>query len=466
VAPYARGIACLSVLWIGCALTPDYERPELGLPPTWEEPADAGESIANLGWWEIYEDDVLRALIAESLVANQDLLLSLSRVREAREQVTFVRAEQFPFLDVFGDGGRGRQSKIVAPGAGTSDFFSYAGQVSFEVDLWRKFSRATEGAIADLMATEAAYRTVKLTLVSTVASTYFLLRDFDERLAISENTVKSRRDSLEIIQARFDKGTVPELDVNQAEIELAIAEAAVAGFERSVVQAENALRVLAGRFPGPVARGVPLDEQAVPPEVPPGLGSDLLERRPDVVEAEQVLIAETARIGVAQALRFPSLTLSGSLGAVAEELHDLNANEAKAWNLLASVFQPIFNSGQLKAQTESQRARAEQTLYQYESVLRQAFREVEDALVAVRTYRKEYEIRSRQVVSARNAARLSRARYDAGVVDYLEVLDTERTLFNSELDESATRQAALTAVVQLYQALGGGWTDPAATTQP
>ena len=197
--------------------------------------------------------------------------------------------------------------------------------------------------------------------------------------------------------------------------------------------------------------------------MPPGLGSELLQRRPDLVAAEQALVAETARIGVAEALRWPSLTLSGSIAAVAEDLSDLNTNEAKAWNIAAGIFQPIFNSGQLKAQAGAQRARTEQAMYAFEFALRQAFREVEDSLVAVRTFREEHAARARQVVSARNAARLSRARYDAGIVDYLEVLDSDRSLFSSELDESATRQQALSAVVQLYKALGGGWTEVART---
>lgn len=447
----------------GCALTPDYERPELELPDTWHEPTDAGASMANLPWWDLYKDENLRELIEQSLEGNQDLAEALARVEEARKQLIFVRADQFPFLDIFGSLGRGRSSQVVIPGAGTNDSFSIGGELSFEIDIWRKFSRASEGARADLLGTEAAYRNVKISLVATVASTYFLLRDLDARLAISRRTAAGRRDSLGIIRARFEKGTVAELDVNQAEIQLSIAEAAEAGFERGVVQTQNALRSLLGTFPGPVARGQSLEEQSVLPEVPPGLGADLLQRRPDIVAAEQALIAETARVGVAEGMRWPSLTLTGSLGAVAEELTDLNTNEAKAWNIAAGVFAPVFNSGQLKAQASAQRARAEQALQQYHGVLRQAFREVEDSLVAVRTFRAEHGARARQVVAARNAARLSRARYDAGLVDYLEVLDTERTLFSSELDESSARQQALSAVSQLYKALGGGWVSPPVT---
>lgn len=459
---------CLWLVCAGCALTPDYERPELDLPETYLQPAPSGESIANLTWWDLYGDPELRSLVETALEENQDLALALARVAEARYQVTFVRADQFPFLDVFGSGGRGRGSERQAgsqthgggPSLRTSDQFAIGGEISFEVDLWRKYSRATEGSRADLMATEAAHRNVTISLVASVASSYFLLRDLDARHAIAIRTTESRRDSLEIIRARFDKGTVPELDVNQAEIELAIAEASAVSFERQIIQAENALRILLGRYPGPIDRGLALDEQRLLPDVPAGLPSELLQRRPDVVAAEQSLAAETARIGVAEAMRYPSISMTGSLGAIADELSDLNTNEAKAWNVAAGIFQPIFNSGRLKAQAESQRARAEQSLYAYEAVLRQAFREVEDSLVAVRTLRLEYDIRARQVVSARNAARLSRARYDAGVVDFLEVLDTERTLFSSELDESTTQREALDAVVRLYKALGGGWTEP------
>ena len=352
-------------------------------------------------------------------------------------------------------------SDVLVPGATTRDNFQVAGDLSFEIDLWRKLSRATEASRADLLSTEATHRNVTISLVAEVASSYFLLRDLDARLAIAERTAEGRSGSLEIIRARFEKGTVSELDVNQAEIELAIAEAAMASFERAVAQTEHALRILMGRNPGPIPRGLSLEEQALPPEVPAGLPSELLQRRPDVVAAEERLAAETARIGVAEALRYPSFTLTGTLGLISDELSELNSGEAKAWNAAGGIFQPLFNSGRLKAQAQAQRARTEQVLEDYEATIQQAFREVEDALVGVRTFRAEHAARSRQVAASRNAARLSRARYDGGVVDYLEVLDTERTLFSSELDESAARQQALAAVVQLYKALGGGWTPPA-----
>ncbi|MBW2396950.1 MAG: efflux transporter outer membrane subunit [Deltaproteobacteria bacterium] len=445
---------------LGCALTPDYERPELGLPDAFVQPSDPGESIANLSWFDTFRDPVLRDHIETALAENQDLGVAAARISEARELVTFVRANQFPFLDLFGGAGRGRRSQILLPGASTSDNFSISGDLSFEVDLWRKLSRATEASRADLLATEAAYRGVTIRLVSDVASTYLLLRDVDARLAIAERTVSGRTDSLTIIQARFEKGTVPELDVNQAQVELAIAEVATASFERQVVQTENALRVLLGRYPGAIDRGRPLEEAPLDAAIPAGLPSELLQRRPDLVAAEQQLAAETARIGVAEAQRWPSISLTGSLGAISDELSSLNSSEAKAWNLTAGLFAPVFHAGQLKAQAKAQHARAEQALRTYEGSLRQAFREVEDALIAVRSLRTEHDARGRQVRAARNAARLSRARYDGGVVDFLEVLESERSLFTAELDESATRQGVLTALVSLYQALGGGWTPP------
>jgi multidrug efflux system outer membrane protein len=334
----------LALALAGCALTPDYERPALDVPASWEQPADAGASIANVPWFELYQDPELTRLIRIALEENKDLAASLARIEEARELLIITRADQFPFLDVFGTLGRGRQSQIVVPGAATSDNFGIGADLTFEVDLWRRYSRATEAARADLLSTEASYRNVTISLVANVASFYLLLRDLDQRLAIAERTVESRQASLAIIQARFDRGTVAELDVNQAQVELAIAQAAVASFERDVAQTANALQVLLGRSPGPVARGLQLEDQEMPLAVPPGLASELLQRRPDVVAAEEVLKAETALIGVAEALRYPSISLTGSAGGLSDELADLDTSDAKTWNLAADIFAPIFSS--------------------------------------------------------------------------------------------------------------------------
>lgn len=450
----------MTLIVAGCAVTPDYERPELDLPEQWisaSSPSETQESIANLPWWEIYSDETLARLIETALDNNQDLALAMARLEEFKHLVTVTRAEQFPFLDVFGSAGRGRQSKEINPLANTDNNFSLGASLSFEIDLWRKYARSTEAARADLLATEAATRSVTISLVAEVASTYLLLRDLDNRLEISRSTATGRQDRLDIIQARFDKGTVPELDVNQAQVQLAIAEASIAQFERQVAETEFALRVLIGRYPGPIDRGDEIAGDQWAMAIPAGLPSDLLQRRPDILDAEQRLHAETARIGVAQALRFPALSLTANVSAVAESLTDLNSTDAGEWNVLAGIFQPLFNSGQLKAQMKAQTARTEAAYHDYLGTLQNAFREVESALVGVETYEREYSARDRQVTAAKNTLRLSQARYDGGVVDYLEVLDSERTLFDADLEASATKREALTAFVTLYKVLGGGW---------
>jgi multidrug efflux system outer membrane protein len=444
-------------LVVSCTLTPDYERPELEVPAEYETSGRSGESVANLDWWELFQDEQLQLLIRTALEQNKDLGIAVSRIEVARLTVTAVRANQFPFLSVGGFFGREKQSRELFPGADGSDHFLLTGDLTYQVDLWGEFSRGTEAARANLLATESAYRNVTISLVSEVARTYLLLRDVDQRLEVSEQTVKTRFDSLQIIQARFDKGTVPELDVYQAQIEVAVAETAVASFQRQIVQTENALRILLGRNPGPVTRGDSLDSQIFPPTIPMGLPSELLQRRPDVVQAEANLMSATATVGVAEALRYPSISLTGRYGAESTDLSDLNSDSAEVWSWGANLFGPIFNSGQLKAQADAARERAQQALLAYESTLQQSFREVEDALVAVRTYHTEHLAQSRRAFAAQNAARLSRARYDGGVVDYLEVLDTERTLFDAELAQSETLRLYYSAIVRLYGALGGGW---------
>jgi len=447
----------LLLLLAGCALTPDYQRPELGVPANWERSEVADESIANTPWWEIYDDPVLRALIEEALDQNQDLGLALARLEESRYLVTFTRAEQFPFLDVFGSAGRGRQSKKLNRFANTESNFGVGANLSFEIDLWRRYARGTEAARADLLASEFGVRNVTISLVADVADLYFRLQDLNARLEISRRTVAGRAERLVIIQARFERGIEPEIDVNQAQVQLAVAEASVTQFQRLVAQTEHALRVVLGDFPGRIELGPRIDFQKVPLVVPAGLPSELLQRRPDVREAEQALVADTARIGVAQALRFPSLSLTSQISVVATDLTDLNSMDSGQWSLAAGLFQPIFNSGQLKAQKEAQVARAEQARQAYVLTLLNAFREVEDAIVATKTFRTEFSARTRQVIAAANARRLSQARYDAGVVDYLEVLDSERTLFDAELRHSRAHRSVLSAFVSLYKALGGGW---------
>ncbi len=459
------GVAVSAVL-AGCAIGPDYERPEIQAPELYLQSIDEGASIANLPWWELFDDPQLDALVAAALEENKDLAIATARVEEARAQLGFVRADQFPTIDAGGSGARGEDNSLQ-PGVGITERWVLAGTLSYEIDLWGRLRRQTEAARAELLATEEARRTVIITLVSDVASTYLLLRDLDARREIAERTVASREESLRIIRSRFDQGTVPLIDVNQAEIEAADAAARLAAIERDRIRAENLLSVLLGRNPGSIVRGRELREQRPPPAVPAGLPSELLERRPDVREAEQRLAAQTARIGAAQALRLPTLNLTGAFGVASSDLSDLIDSDSDLWSIGGDFFGPLFDSGRSKRRVEAEKARTEQLLRTYEQTILLALREVEDALAAVRTSQQELDARERQVAAARSAAALSRSRYDGGVTSYLEVLDSERSLFQSELVESTTRRERLVAVVGLYKALGGGWLpdEPAATAR-
>jgi multidrug efflux system outer membrane protein len=330
-----------------------------------------------------------------------------------------------------------------------------AADVFYEIDLWGRIRRSNEAAVQELLATEEAYRVVTITLVADVASLYLQLRDLDNRLEISERTLQVREESLDIIRTRFEAGMIPEVDVNQAEIQVFEAEASVEAFQRLRVQTENAINVLLGRTPRSIPRGLPLTEQIFPPEIPVGLPSELVQRRPDILQAERQLAAQTARIGVAEALKFPSLSLTGSAG-VSDDLTDGGVTTGFL-SLGANLLGPLFNAGKNQRRVEIEQARTEQLLNRYEQTILTAFREVEDALVATYTYRAELEARQRQVEAARNAAELSWVRYEGGLTSYLEVLDLQRSQFSAELAASQTLELQLASIVELYKALGGGW---------
>ena len=444
----------------GCTLGPDYERPELETPPVYIQPVEQGESFANTPWWDLFQDEQLQDLIRVALEENQDLGIAIARIEEFRATLGVTRADQFPTVDITAAGGRTDPSQNTILGGvsdGFNDSYRLSGDVFFELDLFGRLRRSTEAARGELLAAEESRRSITISLIASVASTYMLLRDLDAQLEIARRTEITRTDSLGIIEARFEKGTVPRVDVNQAEIELAVASAAVAAAERQVAQTEHALSLLLGRNPGSIVRGLPLEQQAVPPDIPAGLPSELLQRRPDVLASEATLAAQTARIGVAEALRWPSISLTGSLGFESQELSTLTDSGSDFWSFGGNIFAPLINSGAGRARVDAEIARTEQALLTYEQTVQRAFAEVEDALVAVRTYRKEHEARVRQVTAARSAAFLSRARYDGGVTSYLEVLDSERSLFNAELTESQTLRLYINAIIELYKSLGGGW---------
>ncbi len=447
-----------TLLLAGCALGPDYERPETTMPETFRQPEADGISIANLNWWELFEDEQLNTLIRIALEQNRDMAIAVSRIEEARAALGFVRSDQYPQFDVSAGAARGNSipgTAIIAP---ISNNFVLAGNLSFELDLWGKLRRSTEAAQAELLATVDAGNSVMITLIADVASSYLLLLDLDTRVAIAERTLETRKESLGIIQARFDRGTVALIDVNQAQIEMYDAEAQLAALQRENVQVENLLNILLGQHPGVVERES-RDIYSLPPlEVPSGLPSELLERRPDVRVAEQQLAAQTARIGVAEAIRFPSISLTGSLGLASDELSGFFTSDNKTWGLSAGLIAPVFNAGRNKRRVEVEVARTEQALLNYEQTVLQALQEVEDSLIGVQTYEREVLSRENMQKAAASATMLSRARYNGGVTSYLEVLESERSLFRAELLASSTHREQLVAYVTLYKALGGGWT--------
>jgi multidrug efflux system outer membrane protein len=442
------------VSFTGCAVGPDFKKPDVQPPDKFRFSDSESKEVVNLKWWELFNDPVLNLLVITALNDNKDVRIAASRIEEARASLGFTKADMYPRLDV--EAGASRGSYVGGRKVDTDNMFFIAPTLSWEIDFWGKFRRATESARAELMGSEYSLRTVQISLISEVVSTYFLLLDYHQRLKISKQTLDSRLDSLDIIQKRFDKGIIPEIDLNQAQIQKEIAAAAIPVHERLIFKAENTLSILLGKFPGEIKRGVDLYRQALPPDIPVGLPSSLLERRPDIIQALYLLEAQTARIGVAQALRFPSISLTGIVGFASTELSDL-ISDGDAWSIGGSLFGPIFNFNQDKLRVEVEKERTKQALYHYENTVLFAFRDVANGLNEIHTYKKQFSAVEREFIAAKNANTLSKMRYDKGVTSYLEVLDTERTLFNVGLDLSELKQQFYNAYVKLYKALGGGW---------
>jgi len=440
-------LALLLSVFHSCKLGPDYSRTVAVEKDSFREDFPDGVTIANLPWWELFGDMVLTDLIDTALKNNKDLNIALARIREAKASVDIVRADLYPRINYSVDGSstvNTEQSGFTNNGSGFVD-------VSYTIDLLGRVRRLNEAALAEYMATEEAYRALHIMIVSGVANAYITLRDLDNRLIISEKTAETWQSNLEIVEARYKGGFVSEVDLNQAKIQLAGARAAIQTFIRLRAQTENAISLLLGQTPRSIPRGLELKEQVFPPELPAGVPSELLDRRPDVLAVERRLEAQTARIGAAEALQYPSLTLSADLG-----MQFVNPMAGFA-ALGAQVLGPLFNSKANKRRVEVEIARTEQLLNNYEFTFLNAIREVEDAMIAVETYRKEVELRIEQVTAAEEAAKLSWVRYDGGLTSYLEVLDLQRSSFTSQLQASETMQLQLTSTVLLYQALGGGW---------
>ena len=448
----------------GCAVGPDYARPEVERPQDFRFAERGAQELANTEWWRQFGDPVLEQLIADALQRNKDLRIAVARVEEFAGRLGATRSQFFPQIGYGAGGSRDRASERLATpitGLPNPQATYQAGiNASWEIDLWGRIRRLSEAARADLFATEEARRGVVLTLVSSVASGYVTLRDLDKQLAISQRTAKSREEALKLFEMRFSGGVVSQVEVAQIRSEYLAAVATIPTIERAIAQTENALSILLGRNPGPIPRGQGVDDLALP-AVPAGLPSDLLERRPDVRQAEQNLVAANARIGAARALYYPSISLTGLFGAASADLSNLFTGPARTWSYAGSLAGPLFTGGAISGTVAQADAQQQQVLAAYEQAIQNAFREVDDALVDQRKSRERLAAQNGQVAALRDYARLARMRYEGGTTSYLEVLDAERSLFSAELSQAQTQADLFNAIVNVYKAMGGGWVDKA-----
>jgi multidrug efflux system outer membrane protein len=437
---------------------PDYSRPDIETGDRFRMSETEGESIANLPWWELLHDETLQQLIRVALEENRNLQEAAASVEEFQAQVLIARMDFAPQLSTqLNAPVLGKFGGFARPGfPGNFSYFGI-GNLNWEIDIWGRIRRSNEAAFADLLAREENRRAVILQLVSSVAGAYFDLLQFDMQLDIAKRTLLSWEESVKIARARLRQGVTSKLDADQFEAQRANAEARVAQFERQMVQKENELSVFLGRNPARIPRGQILTQQIFPPTVPPGLPSELLQRRPDIVQAEQELAAATARIGVAQAERFPKFSITGILGVASPQLTSLVTPASKFGQAGLGLTGPLFNANILGFQQEAVVAQAKQVLAQYEQTILVAFQEVEDALVAVRTADSQRKAQEKEVEALRSALRLASLRYKGGLTSYVDVLIAKRDLFISEIELTSTQRLHLVSIVQLYKALGGGW---------
>jgi outer membrane protein, multidrug efflux system len=453
----------LSVLLAGCTVGPNYKRPKVDVPTVYRGAAaeqGAYSGVASLGdqkWWDVYPDEELQKLIRTALQQNYDVRIAAARILQAQAQLGITRADQFPSIAAGAAASEQRspRSKIIP--AFTSSANQLDLSLAWELDFWGKFRRSTEAARANLLASEWARLEVISSLVSNIATAYFQLRELDLELEISKSTLGSRENSLKLTQLLADHGATSMLDVRQAEQLVFTAAEQVPDLERRIEQQENFISTLLGQNPGAVTRGRKLTEQPHAPEVPAGLTSALLERRPDIHEAEQQLIAFNARIGVAKAAYFPQINLTADAGYQSSALTGLFNSPAGLWSFGGALTQPIFEGGRLRNNVRLTEAQKQEAVIVYQQTIQEAFREVSDALVG---YRKSQEFRVQQELltrSAQDAAHLSDIRYKGGAASYLEVLTNQTNYFSAELNLAQAQRNELLALVGLYKALGGGW---------
>ncbi|SCY02140.1 outer membrane protein, multidrug efflux system [Nitrosospira sp. Nsp13] len=447
-----------SLLLASCAMGPDYFRPPIDTAEKFRMAETEGQSIANLPWWELLQDEELQRLINQALLENRDLKQAVASIEELQARLSIARMDFLPKMDISANAPAfGTLGGFLRPGFPTP--YSYFGQttLNWEVDIWGRLRRSNEAARADLMAREENRRAIVLTLVSSVAQSYFDLLQFDMQMSIARRALLSWEESVAISRAQLRGGVISRLDLDQFEAERANAATRVAQVERQLVQKENELSVLLGKNPVPIMRGHSLTEQLMPPEVPAGLPSELLQRRPDILQAEQTLVAATARIGMAKAARFPKLSITGFLGVASPALSNLLLSGSEFGVGGLGLAGPLLNAQSLGFDQRAAEAQARQVLAEYEQTILVAFKEVEDALVAIRTANDQRNAQQEQVEALRSALRVADLRYKGGITSYVDVLLAKRLLFEAEFALTATHRLHLVSVVQLYKALGGGW---------
>jgi multidrug efflux system outer membrane protein len=457
-----------AALLAGCAgLTPDYTRPAIDLPEAWRDAPTDGVRAPDAPWWKVYGDAVLDRLIEEALANNANVMLALARVDEARAALAATSAEQLPYVTGNASRNRTRFSQRGAtplpPGFDPQrNDTRVSADVSYEIDLWGRLRNTTQAARAELLATEAARETVRITLTSDVAQGYFALRALDAQLAATRRSLATRAEALGLQKKRAQLGDISEYDYRQLEADVAAERAQVPVLEQQRAQQENALAVLLGRSPkaiyeGALEAGTDPEERTVAIVVPAGLPSALLLRRPDLVQVEQTLIAANARVAVARAAYFPRISLTGYLGSESVALSDLFTGPAGIWQAAIAVSQPIYGGGRFDAQVEAARARERQAHARYRLAIQNAFREVRNALVAQAKARERLEAESERVTALRTTLRFARLRYQNGMTSQLEVLDAERNLLAAEQNRIDALRGQRAAIADLFKALGGVW---------
>jgi multidrug efflux system outer membrane protein len=452
----------LSTMLVGCMVGPNYHRPAVKTPSSYRDLADNPQlqaqtaSYADLPWWQVFQDPKLQELVHVALKQNYDLQLATERINSARAQLAVTRSSLFPQVSGNANFGGGKENLQQS----RYNFLLLTADAAFQLDFFGRLRRANEAARAQLLATEDARQVVALTLVSDVANDYFTLLQLDLQLTITRETVRTQTDSVKLTQLRLDHGVATKLDVLQAQEVLDTANAAIPDLERQIAQEEDAISILLGNYPQDIARGIPLVEQTLPPAVPAGLPSSIIERRPDIREAEQILVAANADIGVAKAQFFPQFSLTGGGGGSFgrdSTFPSLYTTQLGIWSYGAQVSQPIFTGGALKGNLHLAESQQQQALIGYREAIQHAFGEVSDALIG---YEKLHQVRLRQqdsVADLQETVRISTLRYKGGTTTYLEVLDGQRSLYGSELTLAAARGDEYRSLVQLYKALGGGW---------